>query len=134
MWLMQNDGFISAVRDWNDPTGQSLVIRARMREHLENQFPVAQLEAWKLLNNEEGARIIQKFLSGDDRPIIVTDWPDDIKYFCQAIITGPGMMINIPRLSFEMVRVDAYPSVLEKYGAVQHNAYWDAMALRVLFN
>jgi hypothetical protein len=131
---MQNDGFISAVRDWNDPTGQSLVIRARMREHLENQFPVAQLEAWKLLNNEEGARIIQKFLSGDDRPIIVTDWPDDIKYFCQAIITGPGMMINIPRLSFEMVRVDAYPSVLEKYGAVQHNAYWDAMALRVLFN
>ena len=39
MWLMQNDGFISAVRDWNDPTGQSLVIRARMREHLENQFP-----------------------------------------------------------------------------------------------
>ena len=97
-------------------------------------LPVAQLEAWKLLNNEEGARIIQEFLSGDDHPIIVTDWPDDIKYFCQAIITGPGMMINIPRLSFEMVRVDAYPSVLEKHGAVQHNAYWDAMALRVLFN
>ena len=36
---MQNDGFISAVLDWNDPSGNSLVVRARMREHLENQFP-----------------------------------------------------------------------------------------------
>lgn len=39
MWLMQNDGFISVVKDWNDPTGQSVVIRARRREFLENQFP-----------------------------------------------------------------------------------------------
>ncbi len=29
---------------------------------------------------------------------------------------------------FEMHRVDAYPTMLP--GAVQHNAYWDAMALR----
>ena len=39
MWLMQNDGFISAVLDTRDPTGESLVIRARMIEHLMNQFP-----------------------------------------------------------------------------------------------
>jgi hypothetical protein len=39
MWLMQNDGFISAVLDPSDPTGQKLIIRARMQEHLENQFP-----------------------------------------------------------------------------------------------
>jgi hypothetical protein len=91
-------------------------------------LPVAQLEAWKLLNNEEGARIIQEFLSGDPQPFIITDWPDDIRYFCQAIITGPGTMINIPGLVFQMFRIDAYPTTLE--GAVQHNAWWDAMALR----
>jgi hypothetical protein len=44
----------------------------------------------------------------------------------------PGMMINIPRLSFEMFREDAYPTTLE--GAVQHNAWWDAMALRELLS
>jgi hypothetical protein len=76
----------------------------------------------------QGHPLIQEFLQGDPGPMIVTDWPDDIRYFCQSIITGPGSMINIPKVSFEMVRVDAYPTTLE--GAVQHNSWWDAMALR----
>lgn len=87
-------------------------------------------ESYKLEKYDQGARRIQEFLDGDAQPVIVTDWPDDIRYFCQAIITGPGMMINIPGLVFQMLRVDAYPTTLE--GAVQHNAWWDAMALREL--
>lgn len=86
--------------------------------------------AYKVESIQDGARRIQEFLAGDTHPVIVTDWPDDIRYFCQAIITGPGMMINIPGLVFQMLRVDAYPTTLE--GAVQHNAWWDAMALREL--
>lgn len=85
----------------------------------------------KLEYKWQGHSLIQEFLHGDPHPVIVTDWPDDIRYFCQAIITGPGSMINIPQLSFDMVRVDAYPTTLE--GAVQHNAWWDAMALREKF-
>lgn len=85
----------------------------------------------KLEYKWQGHSLIQAFLHGDPNPVIVTDWPDDIRYFCQAIITGPGSMINIPQLSFDMVRVDAYPTTLE--GAVQHNAWWDAMALREKF-
>lgn len=73
---------------------------------------------------------IAGFLRGDPRPYIVTDWPDDIAYFCKAIITAPGFMAAIPSLRFEMVRVDAYPTELP--GAVQHNAWWDAAALRHL--
>jgi hypothetical protein len=83
-----------------------------------------------LTSHRHGAELIQEFLSGDPQPFIITDWPDDIRYFCQAIITGPGMMINIPGVVFQMIRVDAYPTTL--VGAVQHNAYWDAMALREL--
>jgi hypothetical protein len=64
----------------------------------------------------------------DPSPVIVADWPDDIRYFCQALIVGPGQMVNIPRLQFQMVRVDSYPTTLK--GAVQHNALWDARALR----
>jgi len=68
------------------------------------------------------------YLRDDRQPIIVADWPDDIRYFCQAIITGPGMMAPIPSLGFHLVRIDSYPSVIP--GAVQHNALWDARALR----
>lgn len=78
----------------------------------------------------DGARHIARFMAGDADPTIITDWPDDVKYFCQAIITGPGMMVNIPHLRFEVKRVDAYPTTLP--GAIQHNAWWDAMALRHL--
>lgn len=68
----------------------------------------------------------------DPDPVIITDWPDDIKYFCQHIITGPGTMISARSLRFEMHRVDAYPTTLP--GAVQHNAWWDALALRHLLS
>ena len=68
------------------------------------------------------------FLREDSSPQIVADWPDDIAYFCKALITGPGQMVDIQRISFEIVRVDAYPTDLP--GAIQHNALWDARALR----
>jgi hypothetical protein len=61
-------------------------------------------------------------------PYIIADWPDDIRHFCNAIITGPGEMAPISRVQFDVLRVDAYPSTLP--GAVQHNALWDARALR----
>jgi hypothetical protein len=74
---------------------------------------------------------VEKFLAKDDNPHVIVDWPDDIKYFCEVLITGPGEMIRVPRMNFELARVDAYPSKLE--GAVQHNALWDARALAYLF-
>jgi hypothetical protein len=74
---------------------------------------------------------IAEFLRGDSDPVIITDWPEDIRHFCQVLITRPGQMVAVPRLQFALVRVDAYPTTLP--GAVQHNAWWDAMALRHLF-
>lgn len=76
------------------------------------------------------SRAIEEFLRGDIDPHIIADWPDDIKYFCAAIV-GPGKMIDVPRLKLSVKRVDAYPTELK--GAVQHNAWWGAMALRALF-
>lgn len=89
-------------------------------------FPVTVVKC----RHHGGAVRIAEFLLGDPAPHINTDWPDDIRYFCEAIITAPGQMVNIPHLSFEIHRVDAYPTTLP--GAVQHNAWWDAMALRHL--
>lgn len=77
---------------------------------------------------QTGANFLTQFLKGDETPVIITDWPDDIKYFCGAIIIGPGTMVNLPYLIFNMMRVESYPTTL--VGAVQHNALWDALALK----
>jgi len=81
-----------------------------------------------MIHRTSFGRFIEDFLDGDEYPVIISDWPDDIRYFCQALITGPGEMVNIPRVQFNIVRCDAYPTDLP--GAVQHNALWDARALR----
>ena len=68
---------------------------------------------------------IAEFLDAD--PVIISDWPSDIKFFCEEICDGPTMALP-GGVRFEVVRVDAWPNDIE--GAVQHNAAWDAIALR----
>ena len=58
----------------------------------------------------DGPHRLAHFLKDDPRPYIVTDWPDDVAYFCRAIMLEPGKMAAIPSLRFEVVRVDAYPT------------------------
>lgn len=68
-------------------------------------------------------------LIGTDRdPEIVADWPADIELFMKMLHDGQGNMINLPSFSCRVERIDAYPTDLA--GAVQHNALWDARALR----
>ena len=76
----------------------------------------------------QGAYKIEAFLRGDAEPEIIADWPDDVRLCCHALMIEPGVMVDIDRLRFEIHRVDPYPTELE--GAVEHNAWWDAMALR----
>jgi len=58
----------------------------------------------------------------------VTDWWEDTKLMAGLMITGPGTCVNVPQANFSVVRVDSYPTKLA--GAVQHNALWDARALK----
>ena len=37
MWIMHNNAFLSAVKDWGTEDG--LVVRARNRQHLQEHFP-----------------------------------------------------------------------------------------------
>lgn len=56
---------------------------------------------------------------------IVADWPDDIRYFCQALITGPGQMISVGNnINFELDFNIRYES------QVPHMALHDARAIR----
>lgn len=83
--------------------------------------------------SDEVGGIIRWFIGKCDHPIIVADSPVDIGRFCRAISTGPDgewASADYPHMTFEVHNVDCYPTTLE--GAVQHNAWWDAMALRQL--
>jgi len=76
----------------------------------------------------QGARAIAAFLAGDHDPKVIADWPDDIRLFCQALMLGPGSSVLFEHIAFEILRVEPYPTDLD--GAVEHNAWWDALALR----
>jgi len=57
--------------------------------------------------------------------MIIADWPDDIKYFCESLIAGPGQRITTPtKIKFELDLNIRYTS------EVPHNALYDARAIR----
>lgn len=87
-------------------------------------------KAAKVYLNEVGG-VIRAFIGDIQCPVIVADSPVDIGRFCRAISTGPDggwASADYPGMRFEVHNVDCYPTDLT--GAVQHNAWWDAMALR----
>ncbi|CAB5223146.1 hypothetical protein UFOVP368_67 [uncultured Caudovirales phage] len=87
-------------------------------------------KAAKVYLNDVGG-VIRAFMVKDQCPVIIADSPVDIGRFCRAISTGPDgewASADYPRMRFEVHNVDCYPTTLD--GAVQHNAWWDAMALR----
>jgi hypothetical protein len=66
----------------------------------------------------------------DERPQVIADWPSDIMEFCNLLMTGAGFAVPmLHQTHFTILRhIDVYPTSLP--GAIQHNAWWDAMALR----
>jgi hypothetical protein len=60
-----------------------------------------------------------------DEITIVADWPDDIRYFCEAMITGPGERIIMPMIINFVLDLN-----IDYTSAVPHNALWDARAIR----
>lgn len=87
-------------------------------------------KAVRVRYNEVGG-VIRAFIGDCTSPTIVADSPVDIGRFCRAISTGQDgqwASANYDGMRFEVHNVDCYPTTLE--GAEQHNAWWDAMALR----
>jgi hypothetical protein len=75
--------------------------------------------------------ILRHWMDDAQHPVFVADSPVDIGRICEVLSTaeaGGWQSCGYPRMSFEVHNVDCYPTDLE--GAVQHNAWWDAMALR----
>jgi len=71
---------------------------------------------------DEFQKKLEKYLSGYFSIQIIADWPEDIQYFCEALITGPGTRIDTPSLSFMIMRIEADSDL-------PHNALEDARGI-----
>jgi len=80
------------------------------------------------LSRADAARAVSHYLAGDPNPLIVADWPEDIAYFNALLITGPGMMIEVPPMSFQLVPLPGFSTAANS--KVPHNALHDARSLR----
>lgn len=67
---------------------------------------------------------LYSFLGWFESIHLIADWPDDIRHFCDQIITGPGEMMNIPSFMCEVRR-----NISTVKSVVPHNALEDAIAL-----
>ena len=66
----------------------------------------------------------QKFLNQYSNIHLIADWPDDIKYFCKMLITGPGLSLNHPPITMEI-----RSNLSSADSKVPHNALHDARAI-----
>lgn len=101
---------------------------------IENVVPVLSShkaeEGYNIHPNDVGP-YLRHFMSNCQNPTIIADSPVDIGRFCSATSTGfdgDWASTDFPQMTFIVCNVDCYPTTLK--GAVQHNAWWDAMALR----
>lgn len=77
------------------------------------------------ISRAEFQRNLQSFLCKYMKVHLIADWPDDLRYFCEALITGPGTALHFPTLTMEIARnLDAVPS------STPHNALADARAIK----
>jgi hypothetical protein len=80
------------------------------------------------LNRADAARAISHYLAGDTEPLIVADWPEDIAYFNALLVTGPGVMTEVPGLRFQFLPLSGFSTAANS--KVPHNALHDARSLR----
>jgi hypothetical protein len=99
-------------------------VRQNVLPHLEN----APAFALHMNPGAKAGNLLEEFFKGDPCPNVICDWPDDVKYFCEEMLLGPGKRIKVPRITFDIRPIESYPTKLR--GAVQHNAFWDALALK----
>jgi hypothetical protein len=80
------------------------------------------------LNRADAARAIAHYLAGDGDPLIIADWPEDVALFNALLVTGPGLMAEVPEISFRVVQLPGFSTAANS--KVPHNALHDARALR----
>jgi hypothetical protein len=92
------------------------------------------------LGRVEAARALSAWLIGESRSQIggpsgagdvleiLADWPEDIAQICGLLTYGPGLMVDIPPVRFELIHLPGFSTAANS--RIPHNALHDARALR----
>ena len=80
------------------------------------------------LSRAAAAEALAFFLAGDSDPLIVADWPEDIALFASLLVTGPGLMVPLASVRFQLIALTGFSTAANS--VVPHNALHDARALR----
>ena len=99
-----------------------------VKEHV---LPIVDVEGYtpQYMTPDEMRKSLETYFQGEKGIVVHVDWPIDMTYLSELLITGPGTMIDIPSIVFQLHRVEPYP-VKRENDYVQHNALCDALALR----
>lgn len=71
---------------------------------------------------------LAEYLRSDSRAVIVADWPTDFEHLLALLITGPGLMADVPDFGMEFRRLPGFNTA--NTSRRPHNALSDAEALR----
>lgn len=91
---------------------------------IENVLPLLKE---KKVSRDTAAQMLSEYLKTyyDLHTItIYADWPDDIRHFCELLITGPGEMIKVSNITFKLDL-----SISSSKSKVPHHALHDAEAI-----
>lgn len=80
------------------------------------------------MSRSDAAHALATYLAHDPEPLIVADWPEDLAQLNMLLITGPGRMVAVPPMAFQLIDLTGFSPA--ENSAVPHNALHDARALR----
>jgi hypothetical protein len=80
------------------------------------------------LTRKDAAHALERYLRHDEEPLIVADWPEDIALLSALLVTGPGIMAEVPQLDLRIRPLSGFSTAANS--KVPHNALHDARALR----
>lgn len=124
--------------EWNSFKGEllSLALVPEQGEAFYEVLPLPdKIDPWVLLNvvAKLGKKPIEfsglqdrlaSFLNQWERVHIISDWPEDLGYLMELLVTGPGTRLTLPEITCEICWE------MEAESEVPHNALMDAHANR----
>ena len=84
-----------------------------------------ELSAW--LMREHDAQSLAHYPDSVELSV-VADWPEDISLICGLLMIGPGLVVDIPPMRFQLLQLPGFSTAANS--KVPHNALHDARALR----
>ena len=80
------------------------------------------------LDRAAASHALAQWLAHDDGAEIIADWPEDLAFLANLLVTGPGRMHQVHGLVLRFVPLPGFCTAANS--AVPHNALHDARALR----